>query len=41
VPNPADLDALVPATSLERAVLRHLHAGGHWQPRMGWLELPT
>ncbi len=27
-------------TTLQRAVVRHLRAGGHWQVRTGWLELP-
>ncbi len=28
------------ATSLQRAVLRHLRAGRHWQVRSGWLPWP-
>jgi hypothetical protein len=31
------LDVLEPRTSLERAVVRHLRAGGHWHIRTGWL----
>ena len=37
--DPANLDALTAKTSLERAVLGHLRAGGQWRERRGWLEL--
>lgn len=36
----AELPAIVPITSLERAVLAHLAAGGHWRERSGVLRLP-
>jgi GNAT-like C-terminal domain/N-acyltransferase N-terminal domain len=35
-----DLDALPQRTTLERAVVRHLRDGGHWECRTGWLDLP-
>jgi hypothetical protein len=35
---PDSLDALTPRTTLERAVVQHLRAGGHWRMRTGWLE---
>ncbi|WP_051342163.1 acyltransferase domain-containing protein [Pseudonocardia spinosispora] len=31
---------LDPTTSLQRAALAHLRAGGHWHTRLGWLPLP-
>ncbi len=33
------LDWLQPASTLEKAVVEHLRAGGHWRVRMGWFEL--
>lgn len=36
---PGELDALAQRTTLERAVVSHLRAGGHWRLRTGWLEL--
>lgn len=36
---PDDLDELPQTTTLERAVVAHLRAGGHWYFRRGWLEL--
>jgi hypothetical protein len=36
---PDSLDELRPETELERAIVRHLHAGGHWRLRTGWLPL--
>jgi GNAT-like C-terminal domain/N-acyltransferase N-terminal domain len=33
------LDELPQRTSLERAVVGHLHAGHHWKVRTGWLDL--
>jgi hypothetical protein len=33
------LDDLPHRTTLERAVVQHLRAGRHWQPREGWLAL--
>lgn len=38
-PGPVGLDALPRATSLERAIVDHLRAGGHWYYRAGWLTL--
>ena len=38
-PAPASLDELPQTTTLERAVVRHLRDGRHWQTRTGWLEL--
>lgn len=35
----APLDQLTATTSLQRAVLTHLRAGGHFQRRTGWVEL--
>ena len=35
---PPSLDDLVPRTTLERAVVQHVRAGGHWRMRTGWLE---
>jgi hypothetical protein len=37
----ADLDALTPRTTLERAMVEHLRAGRHFQNRLGWLNLST
>jgi hypothetical protein len=34
------LDELPQRTALERAVVAHLRAGGHWRVVSGWLELP-
>ena len=40
VPHALDhLDALPQDTRLERAIVAHLKAGGHWQARTGWVEL--
>lgn len=36
---PADLDELPQDTTLRRAVVAHLRAGGHWGLRTGWLEI--
>ncbi len=36
---PASLDDLRPSTELERAIVDHLRAGGHWRLRTGWLRL--
>jgi hypothetical protein len=36
---PASLDDLPQRTTLERAIVSHLRAGGHWQSRSGWVEL--
>jgi GNAT-like C-terminal domain/N-acyltransferase N-terminal domain len=33
------LDDLSPRTTLQRAVVAHLRAGGHWRIRTGWFEL--
>ncbi|MFC7327033.1 acyltransferase domain-containing protein [Marinactinospora rubrisoli] len=33
-------DAVVGSSRLERAILGHLRAGGHWRVRTGWLRLP-
>ncbi len=33
------LDALPQRTSLEKSVVAHLKAGGHWRTRTGWLDL--
>lgn len=35
----SSLDDLPQRTTLERAVVSHLRAGGHWQERSGWLAL--
>jgi hypothetical protein len=37
----ADLDALTPRTTLERAMVGHLRAGRHFHNRLGWLRLST
>ncbi len=37
--DPTDLESLQPKSTLERAVLDHLTAGGHWQISFGWLPL--
>ncbi len=40
VPGPLEhLDALPQRTRLERAVVAHLKAGGHWRTRSGWVDL--
>lgn len=39
LPGPVEPDALPQRTTLERAIVRHLRAGRHWQTRVGWLEL--
>jgi len=36
----AELPTIVGATTLERAVLAHLAAGGHWRERAGVMRLP-
>ena len=36
----ADPASLRPTTSLERAIVDHLGAGGHFRTRLGWLRLP-
>lgn len=36
---PASLDELPQRTTLERALVAHLKAGGHWRSRTGWLAL--
>ncbi len=36
---PASLDELPQRTALERALVTHLRAGGHWRTRTGWLAL--
>ena len=36
---PASLDDLPQRTALERAIVAHLRAGGHWRTRTGWLAL--
>jgi hypothetical protein len=35
----ADLDALTPRTTLERAMVEHLRAGRHFHNRLGWVRL--
>jgi hypothetical protein len=35
----ARLDTLPQRTRLERAVVAHLRAGGHWRARTGWVDL--
>lgn len=37
---PGILDTLPQRTTMERAVVSHLRAGGHWERRTGWLEIP-
>jgi hypothetical protein len=37
----ADVEALRPGTTLERAMVEHLRAGRHFRNRLGWLPLPT
>jgi hypothetical protein len=37
----ADIDALRPRTTLERAMVEHLRAGRHVHNRLGWLVLPS
>jgi hypothetical protein len=32
------LDDLPQRTTLERAIVAHLRAGGHWRARTGWFE---
>jgi hypothetical protein len=40
VPDPLDdLDGLPRRTTLERAAVAHLKAGGHWRSRSGWVDL--
>ena len=40
VPDPlGQLDSLPQRTRLERAVVSHLKAGGHWRSRSGWVDL--
>jgi hypothetical protein len=34
-----NIDDLPRRTTLERAIVAHLHAGKHWRNRTGWLEL--
>jgi hypothetical protein len=36
---PGELDALPQETSLQRAIVGHLRAGGHWWERTGWCDL--
>ena len=36
---PDDIDSLVPRTTLEEAIVRHVRGGGHWRMRTGWLRL--
>jgi hypothetical protein len=36
---PASLDELTPRTGLERALVDHVRAGGHWRMRTGWLRV--
>jgi hypothetical protein len=36
---PASLDELTPRTQLERALVGHVRAGGHWRMRTGWLRV--
>jgi hypothetical protein len=36
---PGELDALPQETSLQRALVGHLRAGGHWWERAGWCDL--
>ncbi len=36
---PESLDELSQDTTLERAIVQHLRAGGRWRTRTGWLEL--
>jgi len=36
---PESLDDLAPRTQLERVLVRHVQAGGHWRLRTGWLRL--
>ncbi|HEX6569829.1 MAG TPA: hypothetical protein VF015_11710, partial [Acidimicrobiales bacterium] len=36
----ARLDELPRRTTLERAVVDHLGAGGHWETRRGWCAVP-
>jgi hypothetical protein len=36
----ADLSALKPGTTLERAIVDHLRAGGHFRSCLGWCRLP-
>lgn len=38
---PVDLDRLPQHSTMERAAVAHLRAGGHWERRTGWLELPS
>ncbi|MEQ7011303.1 hypothetical protein ABN028_34555 [Actinopolymorpha sp. B17G11] len=34
------LDELPQDTTLQRAIVTHLHRGGHWHSRTGWCPLP-
>jgi hypothetical protein len=36
---PEWLDSLPARSTLERAIVAHLRAGGHWRSRTGWLDL--
>jgi hypothetical protein len=36
---PGELEALPRETTLQRAIVGHLRAGGHWLERAGWCEL--
>lgn len=36
----ADLSTVAPRTTLERAIVDHLGAGGHFRTCLGWLRLP-
>lgn len=36
---PGSLDELPQETALERALVSHVRAGGHWRLRTGWLEI--
>jgi hypothetical protein len=36
----ADPASLTPVTTLERAIVEHLGAGGHFSTRLGWMRLP-
>lgn len=37
---PSAIDSLTPRTTLERAIVDHVRAGGTWRLRTGWLEPP-
>jgi hypothetical protein len=36
---PDAIDQITPRTTLERAIIRHVKAGGHWRLRTGWFRL--